>query len=174
MLLRCLGHKRIMFGMFSAHFKPRNTIGSHISAVLTDFQYKFVKNGFFGLKNDSQTRVIQNTPCRFVCVCCTDMRQRAFESPDLGQCFKYPHHRCWVPRKFFTDPRRSGSQFFSARSGKIQKISGGQKTEKSGFWWSKWLEKNSKCFWGVWDMKESCLGCFQLVSSPGTPLAVTF
>ena len=33
--------------------------------------------------------VNQNTLCRFVCVCRTDMRVRAFESPDPGLCFKY-------------------------------------------------------------------------------------
>ena len=56
--------------------------------------------------------VNQNTLCRFVCVCRTDMGERALESPDLGLCFKYPHHGCWMPRKFFTGPQRSGSHFF--------------------------------------------------------------
>ena len=38
--------------------------------------------------------VNQNTLCRFVCVCRTDMGERALESPDLGLCFKYPHYGC--------------------------------------------------------------------------------
>ena len=36
--------------------------------------------------------VNQHTLCRFVCVCRTDMRVRAFESPDPGLCVKYPNH----------------------------------------------------------------------------------
>ena len=55
---------------------------------------------------------IRNTPCRFVCVCRTDMRRRAFESPDLALCFEYLHYGCWKFRKFFTAPQRSGIHFF--------------------------------------------------------------
>ena len=29
-----------------------------------------------------------------------------------------------------------------------------------------WKKVFSKCFWGVWNMKEWCLGCFQLLQAP--------
>ena len=65
--------------------------------------------------------VVQNTGCGFACVCRTDMRQRAFESPDLGQCFEYPHHMCQVPRKFSTGPRRSVSWYYLVGRSKSRK-----------------------------------------------------
>ena len=61
MFLMCLGHERIIFGIFLTCFKPRNAVTSYILAVLADFQYKFVKIDFFRLKNGSQTNVIHNT-----------------------------------------------------------------------------------------------------------------
>ena len=48
----------------------------------------------------------------FVRVCCTDMRVRAFESPDPELCFKYPHHGCWMPRKFFYGPVKVEDSLF--------------------------------------------------------------
>ena len=53
--------------------------------------------------------VIQNTRCGFVCGCRVDTRLRAFESPDVGEYFKYPHHGCQTYRKFFTGPWTSWS-----------------------------------------------------------------
>ena len=47
--------------------------------------------------------VNQNIGCRFICVCRGDTRQRAFESPDPGECFTYPHDGCKVSRKFSRD-----------------------------------------------------------------------
>ena len=85
--------------------------------------------------------LIQNPLCRFVCVCRKDMRRRAFESPDLALCFEYLHHGCWKLRKFFTAPQRSGTHFFLDSVHSLfqnLEISGSQKSE---FWWSKWLEK---------------------------------
>ena len=67
-----------------------------------------------------------------LCVCRADTRQRAFESPDPGEWFKYPHHGCRVPRKFFTGPRSSGSQVFGARVGKIQKFLEVKKVDSGG------------------------------------------
>ena len=122
MFLRCLEHERIMFGMFSTYFEPRNNRRSHPLAIFVDFQQHYVKSGFFKLKKCCQTHVIQNPLCRFVCVCRTDMRRRAFESPDLALCFEYLHHGCWKLRKFFTAPQRSGTQFFSTRSTHSTKI----------------------------------------------------
>ena len=116
MFLRCLEHERIMFGMFSTYFEPRNNRRSHPLAIFVDFQQQYVKSGFFKLKKCCQTHVIQNPLCRFVCVCRTDMRRRAFESPDLALCFEYLHHGCWKLRKFFTAPQRSGTHFFWVRS----------------------------------------------------------
>ena len=98
MSLRCLRHERTMFGMFSTCSKPRKTIDNDILAALADFQYKFVKNDLFGLENDYQTHVIQNTMSRFVCVHRTDMIQkflRAHEDQEVN---------------------------FSAQSSKIQKL----------------------------------------------------
>ena len=130
MFLKCLEHERMMFEMFLTCFEPQNTCRSHLVAIFADFHHQYVKIGFFTLKKYFKTHVIRNTPCRLVCVRRTDMRQRAFESPDLGLCFKYPHHGCWMSRKFFTGPQRSGSHFFSTQSSqpiKIQKFLGGKK-----------------------------------------------
>ena len=88
--------------------------------------------------------VNQNPLCRFVCVCRTDMRRRAFESPDLALCFEYLHHGCWKLRKFFTAPQRSGTHFFLGSVHSLfqnLEISGSQKSE---FWWSKWLENGQR------------------------------
>ena len=41
-------------------------------------------------------------PCAVLFV---DMRQRACESSDLGQCFEYLHDGCWKFRKVFMDPQ---------------------------------------------------------------------
>ena len=70
MSLRCLGYERIMFMMFSTCSEPRETIYNHISAVLAEFQDKFVKNDLFGLENDYQTHVIQKYHVSF-CLCAT-------------------------------------------------------------------------------------------------------
>ena len=94
MFLRYLGHERLMFGMFLTCFKPQNTCRNHIFVTFVDFSQQYAENGFFRLKKYFQTHVNQNTLCRFVCVCCMAMRVRAFESPDPGLCFKYPHHGC--------------------------------------------------------------------------------
>ena len=137
MFLRCLEHERIMFGMFSTYFEPRNNRRSHPLAIFVDFQQQYVKSGFFKLKKCCQTHVIQNPLCRFVCVCRTDMRRRAFESPDLALCFENLHHGCWKLRKFFTAPQRSGTHFFLGSVHSLfqnLEISGSQKSE---FWWSK-------------------------------------
>ena len=63
--------------------------------------------------------VIQNTRCGFVCGCRVDTRLRAFDSPDVGEYFKYPHHGCQTYRKFFTGPWTSGSDCFWSHIGKI-------------------------------------------------------
>ena len=120
--------------------------------------------------------VNRNALCRFVCVCRTDVRVRAFESPDPGLCFKYPHHGCWMPRKFFTGPQRSGSHFFLSLVHSVEENLEISWSQKSEFWWSKWLEKKffCKCFWGVWNMKGWCLGCIQRVSSFRTPIEGIF
>ena len=34
------------------------------------------------------------------CGCRTDMKQRVFERPDSGECFKYPHYEYDTHRKF--------------------------------------------------------------------------
>ena len=136
MFLRCLEHERIMFGMFSTCFEPRNNRRSHPLAIFVDFQQQYVKSGFFKLKKCCQTHVIQNPLCRFVCVCRTDMRRRAFESPDLALCFEYLHHGCWKLRKFFTAPQRSGTQFFCLGPLSLPK-SRNFLESKSAFWWSK-------------------------------------
>ena len=112
MFLKCLEHERMMFEMFLTCFEPQNTCRSHLVAIFADFHHQYVKIGFFTLKKYFKTHVIRNTPCRFVCVRRTDMRQRAFESPDLGLCFKYPHHGCRKLKKFFTGLQRSGRHFF--------------------------------------------------------------
>ena len=127
--LRCLGQlwKNRVWDV-SACFKPRETIYSHISAALADSYDKFVKNDLFGLEHDYQTHIIQNTMFRFVCVRRTDMTQRAFHSPDLGQCSEFPHHPRWVPRKFFTGLQRSKSQFFQLGWAKSK-----------NFGWKKWI-----------------------------------
>ena len=116
MFLRRLEHDRIMFGMFSTCFEPRNSCRSHPLPIFVDFQQQYVKIGFFKLKKCCWTHVIQNPLCRFFCVCRTDMRRRAFESPDLALYFAYLHHGCWKLRKFFTAPQRSGIHFFLTRS----------------------------------------------------------
>ena len=79
MFLRCLEHERIMFGMFSICFEPRNSCRSHPLPIFVDFQQQYVKIGFFKLKKCCWTHVIQNPLCRFVCVCRTwdDVRLRA-------------------------------------------------------------------------------------------------
>ena len=117
MFLRCLEHERIMFGMFSTCFEPRNTCRSHLAAIFVDFQHQYVKIDFFKLKKCFLTHVIQNTLCRFLCVCRMITRQRALNSPDIGLCFEYLHHGCWRLRKFFTNPQRSGTHFFGKVSG---------------------------------------------------------
>ena len=98
--------------------------------------------------------VNQNTLCRFVCVCRTDMGERALESPDLGLCFKYPHHGCWMPRKFFTGPQRSGSHFFLSLVHSVEENLEISWSQKSEFWWSKSLEKkffvNVSEVFGTW------------------------
>ena len=90
MFLRCLGHERLMFGMFLTCFKPQNTCRNHIFVIFVDFSQQYAENGFFRLKKYFQTHVNQNTLCRLVCVSRTDMRQRPFESHDLRVCNKYP------------------------------------------------------------------------------------
>ena len=103
------------------------------------------------------------------------MGERALESPDLGLCFKYPYHGCWMPRKFFTGPQRSGSHFFLSLVHSVEENLEISWSQKSEFWWSKWLEKICcKCFWGVWNMKGWCLGCIQRVSSFRTPIEGIF
>ena len=128
MFLRCLEHERMMFGMFSTCFEPRNSCRSHPLPIFVNFQQQYAKIAFYRLKKCSRTHVNPNTMCRFVCVCRTHMRQRAFESSNLKLCFKYSHHGCWMPRKFFTDPQRSGNHFFvrlgplnRAKSGNLSK-----------------------------------------------------
>ena len=50
MFLRCLEHERIMFGVFSTYFEPRNNRRSHPLAIFVDFQQQYVKSGFFKVK----------------------------------------------------------------------------------------------------------------------------
>ena len=80
--------------------------------------------------------VIRNTPCRLVCVRRTDMRQRAFESPDLALYFEYIHHGCRKLRKFFTDLQRSESNFFFGSVEPADQNPEISRSEKIGFWWS--------------------------------------
>ena len=112
MFLRCLEHERMMFGIFSSRSEPRNTRRRHLVAIFVNFQQQYAKIAFYRLKKCSRTHVNRNTMCRFVCVCCTHMRQRAFESPDPGLPFKYLHRRCWMHRKVFTGPQSLGTSFF--------------------------------------------------------------
>ena len=127
---------------------------SHLVAIFADFHHQYVKIGFFTLKKYFKMHVIRNTPCRFVCVRRTDMRQRAFESPDLGLCFKYPHHGFWMSRKFFTGPQRSGRHFFFDSVESADQNPEIFRNEKIEFWWSKWLEKifflNVSKVFGTW------------------------
>ena len=73
--------------------------------------------------------------CRFVCVCRTDMRQRAFESPDLALCFKYIHRGCRKLRKFFADLQRSRSHFFFGSVESADQNPEIFRSEKIEFWW---------------------------------------
>ena len=137
MFLRCLEHLRMMFGIFSTCFKPRNTCRSHLAAIFVDFQHQYVKIDFFKLKKCFLTHVIQNTLCRFLCVCRTITRQRALNSPDIGLCFEYLHHGCWRLRKFFTNPQRSGTHFFFDSLHSLYQNLEISMSQKSDFWWSK-------------------------------------
>ena len=58
----------------------------------------------------------------FVCGSRTNVRQRAFERPDLGQCFK--HHVICVKclENFLHTHEGQEVNVFSARSSKIQKF----------------------------------------------------
>ena len=99
-----MGHERAMFWMFWTHLQHQNTLTKHIEAFLVFFQKLVVKISHFSIKYDKETHVNQNRVCRFTCVCRTGTRQRAFESPCSGECFKYPHYGCYSPRNFFTGP----------------------------------------------------------------------
>ena len=131
----------MMFGMLSTCFEPQNTRRSHHSTIFVNFQQQCVKIAFYRLKKCSRTHVNRNTMCRFVCVCRTHMRQRAFESPEPGLHFKYLHHRCWMHRKVFTGPQSSEIHFFLALVYSVEQNLEISRSQKSEFWWSKWLEK---------------------------------
>ena len=75
--------------------------------------------------------VIRNTPCRLVCVRRTDMRQCAFESPDLGQPFKYLGHHHITHRKFF---RVTWSWKMPQKWSKTQKFPESQLALKNKIW----------------------------------------
>ena len=85
--------------------------------------------------------VNQNIGCRFICVCRGDTRQRAFESPDPGECFTYPHDGCKVSRKFSRDAWRSSASRLVVWQVKSWKIWTSKIFDKNFFWRSKWLEK---------------------------------
>ena len=131
MFLKCLEHERMMFEMFLTCFEPQNTYRSHLVAIFVDFQQQYVKIGFFTLKKYFKMHVIRNTPCRFVCVRRTDMRQRAFESPDLGQPFKYLGHHHITHRKFF---RATWSWKMPQKLTKTQKFRESQLALKNKIW----------------------------------------
>ena len=98
---RCV---RAMFGMFLAYLEPRKALNKHFHDFWLFFRKSLLKKQLFTVKKDRRACVNQNTGCRLACVCREVTRQRAFESPDLGECFKYPQHVHQTSRKFFTGP----------------------------------------------------------------------
>ena len=137
MFLRCSEHERMMFGVFSTCFEPRNTLRRHPLAIFVNVQQQYAKIAFYRLKKCSRTHVNRNTMCRFVCVCRKHIRQRAFESPDPGLPSKYLHCRCWMHRKVFTGPQSLGTSFFLALVYSVEQNLEISRSQKSEFWWSK-------------------------------------
>ena len=102
---------------------------------------KNLKNQNLKVISSNKIQITQNIGCRFICVCRGDTRERAFESPDPGECFTYPHDGCKVSTKFSRYAWRSSASRLGVRQVKSWKIWTSKIFEKKFFWRSKWLEK---------------------------------
>ena len=161
MFLKYSGHERIMFGMFSTCFKPQNTCRSHMFAIFVDFPYQYVENDFFRLKKYFQTHVNQ-IPYAVLSVCVARtwdyVRLKALT---LGYVLNTHIMGVECLENFLRAFKGRGFTFF--RPGLLSRAKSGN-FSKSKKWilvvkmtWKKFFYK---CFWGVWNMKKWCLGCF--------------
>ena len=75
----------------------------------------------------------QNRGCGFSSTCLTTMNRCALESPDRGECSKYPHYHLDMPRKIFYGPLKVRRSHFFVIVGRWIEISEMKFFEKNDF-----------------------------------------
>ena len=112
-----------------------------------------------------------NRVCHFFSMRRTHMIRCAFDFPDPGECFKYPHHGSVTNRTSYTGPQSHNSQLFSSSSlWPIQTIEISEKNffSKIGFLTSKMIffKKFLKHQKYIRNENNPFLGCVKRIFSP--------